>query len=124
MADSPLFWKTKRIAKKEYKNLSSNTAKLNAVKEQLQIHIIGSGWKDLHHHWSKDGHVYTSDELFQYLLNTIIPEQSVRGILKSPTMDLPSQKATPQLGNKPQMLLCWINDMKTKKNKLLRKPFL
>ena len=98
MANSLAFWKTKTIAKKEYKNLSSNTAKLNAVKEQLGIHIIGFSWKDLHHSWSKNGHVYTSGELFQYLLNTIIPEQSVVGILKSPTMDLLSQKATPQLG--------------------------
>ena len=68
------------------------------MKEQLQIRIIGFGWKDLHHPWSNDGHVYTSDELFEYLLNTIIPEHSVGGIPESPTMDLPSQKATPQLG--------------------------
>ena len=39
-------------------------------------------------------------ELFQYLTNTLIPEQKRRGIPDSPTMDLPSRKFTPQLGTR------------------------
>ena len=63
MANLPVFWKTKEIAIIEYKKLKSNMAKLNAVKEQIRIHVIGFGWKDLHHPWSKEGCAYTADEL-------------------------------------------------------------
>jgi hypothetical protein len=80
--------------------MESHTKKLKAVKEQLQIRVIGFGWKDLHPPWSKDGKLYTADELFQYLLHTIIPQQSVRDIPVSPTMDLPSRKVTPWLGQR------------------------
>ena len=43
MANSPAFWKTKIIANREFKNLPSETARLNAVKEQIRIRIIGFG---------------------------------------------------------------------------------
>ncbi len=100
MANSPAFWNSKTMANKEYKKLQSNTAKLNAVKLQIRIHVIGFGWKDLHHPWSKEGRAYTADELFKYLTDTLIPEQKRRGIPKSPEMDLPSRKFTPQLGTR------------------------
>jgi hypothetical protein len=98
MANSPVFWKTKPIAKREFKNLPSETARLNAVKEQIRIRTIGFGWKDLHHPWSKEGHTYTANELLQYLTDKLIPEQTHRGIPTSPTMNMPSRKVTPQLG--------------------------
>jgi hypothetical protein len=85
---------------KEYKKLGSYTTKINAVKLQIKIHVIGFGWKDLHHPWSKEGRAYTADELFKYLTNILIPEQKRRGIPDSPTMDLPARKYTPQLGTR------------------------
>jgi hypothetical protein len=100
MAHSPAFWTSKQMAMKEYKKLGSYTAKINAAKLQIKIHVIGFGWKDLHHPWSKEGRAYTADELFQYLTNTLIPEQKRRGIPDSPTMDLPARKYTPQLGTR------------------------
>jgi hypothetical protein len=100
MAKSPAFWESVAKAKAAYKKLESNTARLNAVKEQIRIYIIGFGWKDLHHPWSKEGRAYTADELFKYLVQTLIPEISHRGIPDSPTMDLPSRKLTPQLGTR------------------------
>ncbi len=75
-------------------------AKLNAVKDQIRICVIGFSWKDLHHPWSKDGNVHTADELFKYLVDTLVPEQAVRGIPEVPTMDLPSRKVTPRLGQR------------------------
>ena len=80
MANSPAFWKTKTIANREFKNLPSETARLNAVKEQIRIRIIGFGWQDLHHPWSKEGHTFTANELLQYLIDTLIPEETCRGI--------------------------------------------
>ena len=103
MAKSPAFWESVAKAKAAYKKLESNTARLNAVKEQIRIYVIGFGWKDLHHPWSKDGRSYTADELFKYLVQTLIPEISRRGgIPNSPTMDLPSRSriVTPQLGTR------------------------
>jgi hypothetical protein len=55
MVHSTAFWISKAMANKEYKKLGSNTAKINAVKLQIKIHVIGFGWKDLHHPWSKEG---------------------------------------------------------------------
>jgi hypothetical protein len=101
MAKSPAFWESVAKAKKAYKKLESNTARLNAIKEQIRIYVIGFGWKDLHHQWSKDGRAYTADELFKYLVQTLIPEISRRGgIPNSPTMDLSSRKVTTQLGTR------------------------
>jgi hypothetical protein len=103
MAKSPAFWESVAKAKKAYTKLESNTARLNTVKEQIRIYVVGSGWKDLHHPWSKNGRAYTADELFKYLVQTLIPEISRRGgIPNSPTMDLPSRSriVTPQLGTR------------------------
>ena len=33
-------------------------------------------------------------------MNTLVPEQAIRGIPEVPTMDLPSRKVTPQLGQR------------------------
>ena len=74
MAHSPAFWISKAMANKEYKKLGSNTAKINAVKLQVKIHVIGFGWKDLHHPWSKEGRAYTADELFRYLINILLSQ--------------------------------------------------
>ena len=98
MAKSPAFWKTVQKATHEYQKRESNTAKLNALKEQIRIYVVGFGWKDLHHPWSKDGRAYTADELFKYLVEKLIPEQSKRGIPNSATIDLPARKVMPQLG--------------------------
>jgi hypothetical protein len=36
------------IATKQSKSLKTKKAKLNAVKEQIKIRVIGFDWKDLH----------------------------------------------------------------------------
>ena len=51
------------------------------MKLQIKIHVIGFGWKDLYHPWSKEGRAYTADELFGYLINTLIPEQNTEEFL-------------------------------------------
>ena len=49
VAHSPAFWKTKKDAREEFSRLGSKTAKLEAVKFQIRIRVIGFGRKDLHH---------------------------------------------------------------------------
>ena len=93
-------WKTKTRANAEYKQLTSRASKLRAVKEQHKIRILGFGWKDLHHPYSKNGEEYSPDILFNHLVNVIIPEQRKRPIPDEPNLELPSRKETPQLGTK------------------------
>lgn len=100
IAHSPAFWSTKTVAKTQFKKLTSNSAKLNAVKEQIRIRVLGFGWNDLHHPWSKDGVAYTPQQLLDYLVDVILPEEKKRGLPDKPEMNLPSRKYLPQLGEK------------------------
>lgn len=70
------------------------------MKEQIRIRVLGFGCKDLHHPWSKDGVTYTPQQLMNYLLDVIIPQDRKRGIPEKPVMNLPSRKNLPQLGEK------------------------
>ena len=100
MFNSVACWRTKSIATTEFGKIQSKTAKLDAVKEQIRIRVLGFGWKDLHHPWSKDCVDYSPEELLAHLVDTIIPQQRSRGIPDMPTMDLPSRRDTKQLGTK------------------------
>jgi hypothetical protein len=100
MFDSPACWQNKKGAKKSFEKLTSRSARLEAVKEQIRIRVIGFGWKDLHHPWSEGGVEFSSDHLLNHLCNKIIPEQKLRGIPDKPTMELPSRKQLPQLGTR------------------------
>ena len=66
----------------------------------IRIRVIGFGWKDLSHPWSKNGKEYSPDELLEHLVETIIPEQQKRGIPKVPPVELPSRGIRHQLGTK------------------------
>ena len=100
MAHSPRFWSTKTMARDHFKSLTSLTARLDAVKEQIRIRVLGFGWKDLHHPWSRDGKAFTPQQLLDHLVAVILPEESKRGIPDKPEMNLPSLKNLPQLGQK------------------------
>jgi hypothetical protein len=100
MFNSSACWKTKSIAQTEFGKLQRKTAKLDAVKEQIRIRVLGFGCKNLHHPWSEDGTDYSPEELLTHLVDTIIPEQSSCGIPDMTTMDLPSRKETKQLGTR------------------------
>ena len=92
MFHSPACWRTKKDAQKSFESLTSKAAKLEAVKEQIRIRVIGFGWKDLHHAWSNCGVEYPPEDLFRHLIQKIIPEQAKRGIPERPNMELPSRK--------------------------------
>ena len=100
VAHSLAFWKTKKDARKEFTRLGSKTAKLEAVKFQIRIHVIGFGWKDLHHPWSERGVDFLPEQLMTHLCDVIIPEQKKRGIPKQPKLELPYRKCMLQLGTK------------------------
>ena len=121
MANSLAFWSKKAVVSREYNKLESHTAKLNAVKDQIRIRVIGFSWIDLHHPWLKDGKVYTAEELFKYLVDILVPEQAVRGIPEVPTMDCHLVKYLLDLDKGPWMLKCLMKGTKKRDNVLLMK---
>ena len=78
--------------------LKSKTAKLDEIKEQIRIRVLGLGWEDLHHPWSKDGKEYSVDILADWLKNKIIPEEDKRPIPEKPPVKRLERKALPVLG--------------------------
>eukprot|EP00984_Skeletonema_dohrnii_P010645 scaffold4161_cov113-Skeletonema_dohrnii-CCMP3373.AAC.1 len=87
------------IEAKEKKKVKSKTAKLNEIKEQIRMRVLGLGWGDLHHAWSKDGTHYSVDHLASYLKNTIILEESRRDIPSTPPVKTLERKVLPVLGS-------------------------
>ena len=75
----------------EFEKLTSKSAKLAAVKDQIRIRVLGFGWEDLHYAWSKDGVDRSPDNLLSYLTDKIIPQQSQRVIPTKPRIILPSR---------------------------------
>ena len=80
MFHSQACWKSKTDAKTSFKKLNSFAVKLETVNDRIQIQVIGFGWKDLHHPWSKNGVDYTPDQLLSHLIDRIIPQQNKRGV--------------------------------------------
>ena len=62
--------------------------------------MVGFGWKDLYHPWSKGGTDYSPEFLRDYLINTILPEQDKRRIPEQPPVHLPSRGRRQQLGTR------------------------
>ena len=75
--------------------LTSKTAKLHEMKEQIRIRVLGLGWDDLHHPWSKDRKEFSFEELAAHLKNKIIPEESKREIPSKPPVKSLDRKELP-----------------------------
>jgi len=104
MYHSSACWKTSSNIRKEFSNLTSMTAKKDAMKEQINIRVLGFGWDDLHHPWSKGGVDYTPEQLRDYLIATILPEQKKRTIPAIPSIKLPSRGDKNRLGTKSKFV--------------------
>ena len=92
MYHSDACWKTTAAARKKFNELGSETAKRDAVKDQIRIRVNSLGWKDLHHAWYLQGADYTANQLLQHLTMKFIPAQNYgRVIPESPQVDLPSR---------------------------------
>ena len=55
---SRCFIRTAGDVLKKFDKLKSEAVQREAVKEQIRIRVIGLGWKDLRHAWSKNGVAY------------------------------------------------------------------
>ena len=89
------------MALAEFLKLKSKTAKLDAVKEQIKIRVLGFGWDDLHIPWSSSGIHQSPEQLLTYLIDTLIPAQTTRIVPETPKITLPSrEKNMPTLGTR------------------------
>ena len=88
---------------RELKKLKSKSAKLNGLKENIRMRVVGLGWKDLATAWSKNGKELTVNELSNHL-KKIISHQRTREIPDKPPVELPERKILPTLGTKMAIL--------------------
>lgn len=86
---SPACWKTVDEARAFYNQLTTKKERLESVKEQILIRYIGLGWEEAHHPWSFRGRAFTPDELFEHLIEVVIPLQDSKEIPLDPPVDLP-----------------------------------
>ena len=100
MYQSNACWKTKQSVNRELKKLSSDTARLNALKENITMRGKGLGWGWCHHAWSKKRHKYTINELAKHLKWIIEQEKKPanKKIPDEPEPNVPKRQITSVLG--------------------------
>ena len=97
---SPRCWVTTEKAMQEYGKIKSDAQKLKAVKEQILIRYLGLGWEKAHHPWSQAGKSFTPSELFQHLINVVIPLAEKLEVPSEPPLTLPAPPDLPVIGTK------------------------
>ena len=95
--DSEACWKTAAKVDEQLEQLRSNTAKLNALKEQIRIRVVGFGWTEFHITWSTKRVARTPDMLADHL-KTILKAEASRPIPRDPPANLPTRKDVSTLG--------------------------
>ena len=84
-------------ADKELKKHNNMSAQLWSLKENIRIRVLGFGWSDFAHPWSKNGIAYSPKELGHHL-KLIIKAEKTHIIPKRPLAPLPQHRRIPQLG--------------------------
>jgi hypothetical protein len=98
MWNSEACWKDDpKVVSRELKKLKSESAKYNAIKENINIRYKGFGWDWCKHAWSKDGRKYTVYELAKHL-QWIIKEEKHKSKPKEPPINMPQRMELPVLG--------------------------
>jgi hypothetical protein len=88
-----------RLVDRELKKLTSDTARYDALKENIMIRVKGLGWDWCQHAWSKNGRQYLIKELADHL-RWIIKEERKRHIVipSEPPVNVPKRMDLPVLG--------------------------
>jgi len=98
MCNSLACWSTEEdMVDEGVKKIKSKAAQLNAAKENVRMRVLGLGFSDLAHPWSKDGVVHSVDELCNHLKHTI-GEEGRRTKLNKPPPMMPKRKDMLTLG--------------------------
>ena len=107
-------WKTVTMVDCELKKLKSKSAKLNALKENIRMCVLGLEWKDLSIPWSKQGKILTVNQLTTHL-KSIILQQKKGKIPNGPPVKIPQRKSLPSL-SVPVKKLIEIDKVSEKEN--------
>ena len=93
-------WKDNvRIVDSELKKITSETARYDALKENIMIRVKGFGWDWCKHAWSKNGRRYSIKELADHL-KWIIKEERKRHVVipSEPPLNVPKRIDVPVWG--------------------------
>ena len=77
--------------------LTSKTAKLRTVKDQLIVRYLRLGWKEAYHTWSCNNVDYTPVYLLNFFIDVVIPLSAENEVPIEPPVDLPSPSHMPSL---------------------------
>ena len=122
MYDSARRWKNKNQVDTELGKIGSETAKKDALKEQIRIYVKGLGWEEAHHAWSCGGVEYTSEELSNWLKDSILKGLCKNmKVPKKPKFDVPTRKVLPQLGTQSADVNKIDADRQAKQEELIKK---
>ena len=80
-------WKTKEHTLEVYNSLTSESAKLKAVKEQILIRRKGTIGEEAGHKWSQNGYYYTSKELLDHFIHVVLPMEKDRDVPTEPPVE-------------------------------------
>ena len=110
MIFSEAAWMTEAEVDKALTKLSTETKKLDAVKEQWRIWNQGAGWKDEHQAFSKKKEKFKSQYLVSQLKKNIIRKHVLkkRAVRACPSPPFSSVKTLPEIGD----TLCDVLSMK------------
>ena len=87
---SPACWNTVEEARDNFERLTTKKEKLRHVKDQILMRYLGLGRVEAHHPWYLKGRAFTAEELFDHLINVVIPlATDGRHIPCEPPVNLP-----------------------------------
>jgi len=102
---SDVCWKGKQsIVKTMLAQLRSESAKVEALKENIRMRVLGLGWKQFSITWSQKGVRRSVDELAMHL-KMIIREERKLTPPTDPALEMPKRAVLPILGTATQQLL-------------------
>ena len=80
-------WKTKEHTLEVYNSLTSESAKLKAVKEQILIRHKGTIGEEAGQKWSQNGYYYMAKELLDYFIHVVLPMEKDRDVPTEPLVE-------------------------------------
>ena len=72
-----------------FNELTTKTARYKYVKEQILMRYLGLGWVAAHHPYSKQGYVYTPEDLMEHFVKTVLPLANTHAVPSEPPLELP-----------------------------------
>ena len=104
MYKSDTCWTNYNTVTKMLRRLKSETAKIEALKENIRMRVIGCGWSQFAITWSHQGKKRSVVELTAHL-KMIIKQEKKLTVPSDPAIELPTRAELPVLGTATQQLI-------------------